>query len=78
MLNVFHIINGQMGHLASGRRMPCLAETVTLGAVNSGQLDTRFVFYEARRKVMKSPVILCCCDSDNAKRCTADVGEISH
>lgn len=67
-----------MGHLAGGRRTPCLAETVTLGAVNSGQLDMRFVFYEAQRKVMNSPVSLCCCDSDNAKPCAADVGEISH
>lgn len=44
MQNVFHIINGQIGHLMSSRRTASLAETVTLGAVNPGQLDLSFVF----------------------------------
>lgn len=44
MQNVFHIINGQIGHSVSSRCTPCLAETVTLGALNPGQLDMSFVF----------------------------------
>lgn len=54
MQNVFYIINRQIGHLARRRHSLCLAETVILGAVNSGQLDMGLVFVMLSGKLYNS------------------------